>query len=49
DCIDMLPVATGKASWSWALPDPTVNPKDIIASDRYLNAGGSGNNNHRAA
>lgn len=47
DCIDMLPVATGKASWSWELPDPTTNPKDIIASDR--NAGGSGTNNHRAA
>lgn len=34
DCIDMLPAATGKNAWSWDLPNPTVNPSPIIASDR---------------
>lgn len=39
DCIDMVPVATGIANWSWALPLPaeaSINhhrPKDIIATD----------------
>ncbi|MGB5326089.1 MAG: electron transport complex subunit RsxB, partial [Pseudomonadales bacterium] len=34
DCIDMLPVEIGARAWHWPLPNPNLNPANIIASDR---------------
>jgi len=37
DCIDMIPVATTLKTWGWELP--TINPIQLIASDKHQHTG----------
>jgi electron transport complex protein RnfB len=37
DCIDMIPVETTLKTWAWELP--TINPIQLIASDKHQHTG----------